>query len=177
MRALVPVDVQNDFINGALPVPGALVALPKINDLIALAMIERRRIFPTRCWHIATHPSFIPQGGRWPTHCVQNTWGAEPPPTLLLPDDAEVIWKAQEVEGLSGFDGTPFADVLRAYEVDELDVCGFAIDYCVRATVLDALRFGFKATLHLKACAGVDLDECRIALTDMQNAGAEIRYG
>jgi nicotinamidase/pyrazinamidase len=174
MKALLAVDVQNDFIDGALPVPLAALVLPKINNLIAAAMLERRRIFATRCWHIKEHPSFIPQGGRWPTHCVQREWGAEPPPTLLLPDDVQIVLKAQQREALSGFDGTRLEDLLRASDVDELDVCGFALDYCVRATVLDALALRFKVTLHLSACAGVDVDECRIALSEMQSAGAKI---
>jgi nicotinamidase/pyrazinamidase len=172
MKALVVVDAENDFVSGSLPVPGALVALPKINDLIAIAMIERRPVVATRCWHIEDHPSFE----RWGRHCVQNTWGAEPPPTLLLPDDAIVVHKAEVREALSAFDGTGLEDTLRARDVDELDVCGFALDICVRATVLDALRLRFRVTLHLKACAGVDLDECRIALDEMQGAGAVIRY-
>lgn len=181
--ALVIVDVQNDFCpGGALAVEGGDEIIPVLNRWIEAAQKNRAVIVASRDWHPPDHVSFKGQGGPWPIHCVQMTRGAELHPDLNLPPiDTWNIAKGSHPkrEQYSLFDGTDVADRLNEHGVQRLWVGGLALDVCVRATVLDALKAGFEvhlirsATRAVNASAG-DGDK---AIAEMREAGAIIEEG
>ena len=175
--ALLVVDVQNDFCpGGALAVNEGDQVVPVINRLLPRF---QTRVF-TRDWHPANHCSFSDdprmKDGSWPVHCVAGTEGAAFHPDLDVPQDARIVNKATTAgaEAYSGFDGTGLAHDLRDRGIDRVVVTGLATDYCVKNTVLDALKHGFETFVVADAIRGVDLppgsaDE---AVTAMREAGA-----
>lgn len=176
-QALIIVDLQNDFCpGGSLAVPDGDRIVPVVNELIERFSGAGLPIFATRDWHPEGHISFKAQGGLWPPHCVQNTTGVEFHPELRLPDSATIISKAdtRERDAYSGFDGTNLEALLKEAEVDQVVVCGLATDYCVKATVLDGLKAGFKVIVVEDAIRGVDVEpgDSRKALAEMKEAGA-----
>ncbi len=175
--ALLLVDVQNDFCpGGALAVPEGDAVVPVLNRWIEAATEGGVPVVATRDWHPPDHVSFEAQGGPWPPHCVQGTEGAAFHPDLALPDDAVVVSKATapEAEAYSGFEGTGLADILRALGVRRVFVGGLATDYCVKATVLDALREGFEVRLVEGGHRGIAADTSEAALDAMTGAGAVV---
>jgi len=149
-RALIIVDVQNDFLpGGMLAVPRGDEVIPILNRYIEEFERQKLPIFATRDWHPHNHCSFQTQGGPWPVHCVVSTKGAAFPPSLKLPTSAIVISKPStpEKETYSAFEGTNLEQQLREASVESLYVGGLATDYCVLNTVKDALLRGFKVTL------------------------------
>lgn len=159
--ALIVVDVQRDFCpGGALPVPEGDRVVPILNRYIQRFEAAGAPIYATRDWHSPNHTSFKPEGGPWPPHCVQNTRGAELHRDLRLPKGARIISKATDPgrEAYSGFDGTGLGEELRQGGVGRVFVGGLATDYCVKSTVLDALRLGFEAVLLEDAIRGVDVE-------------------
>jgi nicotinamidase-related amidase len=114
----------------------------------------------------------------WPAHCVRDTPGAAFHPALHLPPDPWVVSKGDHAgtEAYSGFQGTDLADHLREAGVRRVFVCGLATDYCVKATVLDALANGFDTVVIADACRGVDLPpgSADAALETMRQAGAAV---
>lgn len=180
--ALLIVDVQNDFCpGGALPVPDGDRVVPVLNGYIAAAAAQVSPVYASRDWHPPVTRHFQSYGGQWPPHCVQNTDGARFHKNLRLPASAIVISKGQDPDshGYSAFEGRTaqgrtFLSDLRERQVGHLYVGGLATDYCVKHSVLDALRFGFDVTVLGDAIAGVDLqpgDSAR-AIDDMRKAGA-----
>lgn len=182
--ALVVVDVQIDFCpGGALAVPKGDQVIPVLNGYIDLFERRGSPIFASRDWHPKESKHFLENGGIWPPHCVQESLGAQFHPGLMLPDDAIVISKgmANWDNGYSAMqgtteNGTPFPMLLRHMRLDRLYVGGLATDYCVKETVLDALREGFQVTLLADAVRGVELEagHCDMALTAMVEAGADM---
>jgi nicotinamidase/pyrazinamidase len=182
--ALVVVDVQRDFCpGGALAAQGGERILPALNRYLEQAVARGLMIYATRDWHPETTNHFQAFGGEWPTHCVQDTPGAEFHPGLHLPAGAIVVSKGMDPEhpGYSAFDGrTPdgnaFVDDLRARGIDQLLVSGIATDYCVKQTVLDARREGFAASVLLDAVTGIDAHPGDVAraLEEMSAAGATL---
>ncbi|TAL36720.1 MAG: bifunctional nicotinamidase/pyrazinamidase [Spirochaetes bacterium] len=178
-KALILVDIQNDFCpGGALAVSGGDAVLEPSNRLIERFLDDGMPVFLTRDWHPADHCSFKEQGGIWPPHCVAGTGGAEFHPGLNIPPGAAVISKAmeRETESYSGFGGTDLAQRLRKQDVDSVVVTGLATDYCVKNTVLDALREGFRVTVVREAVRAVDVnpgDGAR-AVGEMERAGAVV---
>lgn len=194
MKALILVDIQNDFLpGGALAVPDGDQIIPVVNRL--------QRLFPlvvaTQDWHPANHGSFavnhpghqvfaqidlhgLPQT-LWPVHCVQNTLGAELAVTLERERIARVFPKGTDpaVDSYSGlFDNghrksTGLGEWLRAQGVREVFVCGLATDYCVKFTALDAVQMGFQTHLIEDASRGVNLrpDDVQQAVEEMKRAG------
>ena len=176
--ALIIVDVQNDFCpDGALPVPEGDKVVPVLNLYIKRFKSLDLPIFATRDWHPSDHISFRSRGGPWPPHCVQNTWGAEFHKDLELPKDVFVISKAYEPdkEAYSGFQGTDLSNRLRAIGVKRLFIGGLATDYCVKNTVLDALKEGFEVYLLEDAVRGVDVQpsDSEKAIEEMIRRGAK----
>ena len=156
--ALVVVDVQNDFCpGGALPVPEGDTVVPVLNEYVKQFEAAGAPIIFTRDWHPPDHLSFKAQGGPWPPHCIQNTEGAKFHPALLIPVDAEIVSKAEtRDEAYSFFQGSDLADKLRK-RIHTLFVGGLATDYCVKETVLDALKHKFEVYLLTDASKGVDV--------------------
>ena len=173
--ALVIVDVQRDFLpGGALAVPEGDAVIPVLNRWIDAANAAGLPIVFTRDWHPADHVSFEAQGGPWPPHCVQDTPGAAFDERLHLPDDATVVSKATTAgaEAYSGFDTTDLAAMLRERGVERVLVGGLATDYCVRATVLDALDEGFEVRVIGEGVRGIAPDTVEAARAEMADAGA-----
>jgi len=180
--AVIVVDIQNDFCpGGALPVPEGDQVIPVINRWIDQAQRVGATIVLTRDWHPANHCSFQTEGGPWPVHCVQRTPGAEYHPDLRSPQVAIYVDKATDParENFSDFAGTALAEQLRRKGITRLFVGGLALDYCVRATVLEGLTEGFEVHLLLSATRAVDVKEGdgQRAIDQMRAAGALIEDG
>jgi nicotinamidase/pyrazinamidase len=177
-RALIVVDVQNDFCpGGSLAVEHGDEVVAPLNRLIEEFLERGDAVLKSRDWHPARTKHFADYGGTWPVHCVQHTRGAEFHPGLL--DDARihVVSKGMgDEDSYSAFDGTTLAEDLRRQGVKEVWVGGLATDYCVKNTVLDALRNGFRVKAVSDAMRAVNLqpgDDAR-AVAEMREAGAEI---
>ncbi|MBI5039325.1 MAG: nicotinamidase [Nitrospirae bacterium] len=158
--ALIVVDVQNDFCpGGSLPVPGGDRVVPVLNRYIRKFVEAGLPVYLTRDWHPGVHMSFKSQGGIWPVHCVQETDGARFHPELSIPSAAVVISKGTDPgkETYSGFQGTDLAHQLKQRQVGRLFVGGLATDYCVKSTVLDAIKEGFEVVFLSDASMGVDV--------------------
>jgi nicotinamidase/pyrazinamidase len=183
--ALIVVDVQNDFADpsGSLYVPEGDLVVPIANEEIGRALASRATVVRTQDWHPDVTPHFLKDGGIWPTHCVQETWGAELHPDLT-PAGETLRKGAGGEDGYSGFSvrdplsgdvrATRLEALLREHGVRRVVVCGIATDYCVVETVLDAHRLGFAVTVLGRAVRPVELqpgDGIR-ALARMQDAGA-----
>ncbi|HDN90838.1 MAG TPA: nicotinamidase [Candidatus Aenigmarchaeota archaeon] len=176
--ALIVVDVQNDFVVGSLAVPGALEIIPTINKYIEKFEKVGAPIFFTRDYHPPNHCSFLENGGKWPRHCVQGSFGAEFYKDLKIPKDVTVIAKGTDPtkEAYSGFDGTYLESELRSKGIKKVFVCGLATDYCVKATVLDALARGFETYLLEDASKAVNLmpEDGKKAILEMIEKGAKV---
>jgi nicotinamidase/pyrazinamidase len=173
--ALLIVDPQIDFCpGGALPVPGGDDIFPAVN--------RASRTLPltvaSRDWHPANHISFQDRDGPWPGHCQIGTPGAQFHPALDLSAIRQVFSKGSDPdkEAYSAFDGTGLAAWLRERHVGRLHVAGLATDYCVRATVLDALGEGFQVVVLEDAIGAVDVEpgDGERALAEMREAGATV---
>ena len=176
--ALIVVDVQRDFCpGGALPVPRGDEVIPVLNEYLERFRRAGAAIYATRDWHPPNHKSFREYGGEWPPHCIQGTEGAEFHPNLKLPGDALIISKATEPdkEAYSGFEGTNLKESLESRGVKRVFVGGLATDYCVKSTVLDALKYGFEVFLLVDAVRGVDLQpgDSERAIEEMVRRGAK----
>jgi nicotinamidase/pyrazinamidase len=166
--ALVVVDLQNDFADpsGSLSVRGGADIVPFVNGEIERALAAGAAVAYTQDWHPAHTPHFAQDGGIWPVHCVQETWGAQLHPDLSV--RGPVVRKGIHGEdGYSGFsmrnptDGIPVPTELDSTLAQggarRLVVCGLATDYCVKATALDGVRLGYETAVLLEAVRAVDL--------------------
>lgn len=174
--ALIIIDLQNDFLTGgSLAVPDGDAVIPVLNTWIRRFRNAGLPIFATRDWHPADHCSFRDQGGPWPPHCVAGTKGAEFTTELVLPPDVLVHSKATrpEKEAYSDFEDGEFGPRLREMDVGRLFVGGLATDYCVRATVLDGLKEGFRVVLLINAVRAVEVEpgDGEKAIGEMRQAG------
>jgi nicotinamidase/pyrazinamidase len=177
-HALLIIDTQNDFLpGGALAVPDGDRILPRVRELLESGGFDL--VVATRDWHPADHASFAEQGGPWPPHCVQGTEGAEI--SAELPRESiDVVVDAgyePQLEGYSGFEETPLAEVLRGRGIDTVTVVGLATDYCVKHTARDALAEGFEVIVDRAGVRGIDVEsgDSERALEELAGAGAEIR--
>ena len=176
------VDPQNDFFpGGALGVTDGDAIVAPINRL--LVRHAETSIYVTRDWHPQGTRHFQAKGGPWPPHCIQGSDGAAFHEAIELPETARIYQKGTDPDddgGYSAFDGealdtgNQLADDLRADGVDALIVAGLATDYCVRATVLDALEHGLGVFVLQDAIRPVNLkpDDGEKALREMREAGA-----
>ena len=188
-RALIVVDVQNDFCEGgSLPVSGgAQVAHdiaeilhhwsaqdPKAPDYAHVVATKDHHIDPGSHW--SDNPDFVDS---WPVHCKVGTDGEAFHPNLdPQPFDA-IFLKGEQQAAYSAFEGrtttgAALADWLQEHEVEEVDVCGLATDHCVRATALDAAAAGFTTSVLIDLCAGVAPDTTETALAEMRAVGVTV---
>ncbi len=184
--ALLLVDVQNDFADpaGSLAVNGAEVILSILNEEIAAARAAGAVVAYTQDWHPATTPHFAKDGGVWPVHCVGGTWGARLHPGLIADAGPCVRKGAGGEDGYSGFTmrdpltgaavPTELDGLLRGRGVRRVVVGGLATDYCVKATVLDALALGYETRVLVDAIRPVELvpGDGERALAEMERGGA-----
>jgi nicotinamidase/pyrazinamidase len=177
-RALIVVDVQNDFCpGGTLAVPHGDEVVGPLNEVIDEFLERGEPVYKSRDWHPPTTKHFADYGGVWPVHCVQNTKGAEFHPALRDDPRITVISKGLgDTDCYSAFDETDLLDQLRRQNVEEVVVGGLATDYCVKSTVLDALKNGFKVKALKHAMRAVDVQpgDGERAIEEMRDAGAEI---
>ncbi len=181
--ALLVVDVQVDFCpGGALAVPDGDQVLAPLNRYLGLFYEASTPVFASRDWHPPTSKHFRGNGGNWPPHCVQGTAGAAFHPRLRLPEGTILVSKGMAdwddgYSAMSGIteNGTPLAMLMRRMALDRLYVGGLATDYCVKETVLEALKEGFAVTLLTDAIRGVDVEpgDSHRAAKEMLEAGAE----
>ena len=181
-RALLVVDVQNDFCEGgSLAVAGGTAVAAAITAHLRTAGGEYAHVVATRDHHIdpghhfSDDPDYIDS---WPPHCVVGTDGAAFHPNLdPQPFDA-VFLKGEHEPAYSGFegvlsDGTDLTTWLRAHDVDEVDICGLATDYCVRLSALDATKAGFGTRVLTDYIAGVAPETSDAALKEIAAAGVQ----
>jgi len=177
-RALIVVDVQNDFCpGGALAVAAGDEVVVPLNKLIEEFLERGEPVFKSRDWHPEKTKHFSAHGGTWPVHCVQNTKGAEFHPQLIDDIHIRIVSKGMgDEDSYSAFDATDLALQLRRLGVEEVWVGGLATDYCVKNTVLDALKEGFQVKALEDAMRAVEVNagDADRALTEMREAGAEI---
>ncbi len=177
-QALLVVDVQNDFCpGGTLEVAHGDEVVEPLNRVIDEFLERGAPVYKSRDWHPPTTKHFANHGGTWPVHCVQNTKGAEFHPALRDDPRIKVISKGLgDTDCYSAFDETDLAAQLHAQNVEEVVVGGLATDYCVKTTVLDALKHGFKVKALKKAMRAVDVQpgDGDRAIEEMRAAGAEI---
>lgn len=184
--ALVVVDLQNDFADpsGSLSVAGGAEIVPLVNTEVGRAQDAGAGVYYTQDWHPASTPHFARDGGTWPVHCVQETWGAQLYPDLSV--KGPIVRKGNHGEdGYSGFtmryDGgspvpTELDQMIAHGGATRLVVCGLATDYCVKATALDGIRLGYETAVLLDAIRPVNLqpgDGTR-AIDEMEAAGVAI---
>ncbi|MGR8010284.1 nicotinamidase [Streptomyces hypolithicus] len=186
-RALIVVDVQNDFCEGgSLAVTGGAEVAAAITDLIGEAPAGYRHVVATRDHHVdpgdhfSASPDYVDS---WPVHCVAGTEGVgfHPnfAPAVASGAIAAVFDKGAYAAAYSGFEGADengvtLADWLRERGVTEVDVVGLATDHCVRATALDAAREGFTTQVLLDLTAGVSAATTERALEELRAAGVEL---
>lgn len=187
-RALIVVDVQNDFSpGGSLAVNGGDEVASRISRWIESGQERYAQVVATMDWHpppggpepfahFSDDPDYVTT---WPPHCVAGTAGAELHPNLRLPDGAVIVRKGQDAAAYSGFDGhddrhRSLAEVLRLCGVDAVDIVGLATDYCVKATAMDATANGLSVRVLSSMIAGVAPDSAQRALDQMCAAGVSI---
>jgi len=179
-RALIVVDVQNDFCEGgSLAVAGGTAVAAAITEHVRSAGYDH--VVATRDHHVdpghhfAEQPDFLET---WPAHCVVGTGGVELHANLDREALEAVFDKGEYAAAYSGFEGTadgvPLADWLRGHGVDAVDVVGIATDHCVRATALDAVGNGFATRVLLPLTAGVAEASTEAALEQLRAAGVEL---
>jgi nicotinamidase/pyrazinamidase len=183
VRALIIVDVQNDFCEGgSLAVPGGAFVAHSISERLATGGDGYGHVVATQDFHIdpgdhfSDHPDYVQT---WPPHCVAGTPGADFHPDLDTSRVEAVFRKGAHAAAYSGFEGaddsgTSLARWLRGHDVTELDIAGIATDHCVRATAEDGARAGFATRVLLGLTAGVAPDTTARALNEMLDAGAEL---
>jgi nicotinamidase/pyrazinamidase len=183
VRALMIVDVQNDFCEGgSLAVEGGAATAAAISEYLTAEGPSYAHIIASRDYHIdpGSHFSASPDfSSSWPPHCVAGSTGAQFHPDFHTSAVDAVFSKGAHEAAYSAFEGTddagaPLGTWLRDHGVDELDVVGIATDYCVRATALDAAKQGFATRVLLRFTAEVDPRTGREALDEMRAAGVEL---
>lgn len=178
-RALIIVDVQNDFCEGgSLPVSGGAAVAAGISLVLSRAADRWDHVVATKDWHIdpgahfSEHPDYL---DTWPAHCVVGSGGADFHPELATERIEAVFHKGEHKAAYSGFeghteDGETMAAWLRSRGVTEVELVGIATDHCVRATALDAKAEGFATTVLLDLTAGVAEGTTAAALEEFRTA-------
>ena len=185
-RALLIVDVQNDFTEGgALACSGGAEIATRISVFARAHRHDYELIVASRDWHNANdsnggHFSAEPDWiDTWPAHCVAGTTGADYHPNLDTSVITVHVKKGQGVPAYSAFEGVTesgetLTEVLAAHAITDLDLVGIATDHCVRATALDATQVGLGVTVKANLCVGVNAASSVAALSEVAGAGANI---
>lgn len=191
-RALLIIDVQNDFCEGgSLAVSGGAAVAERISKFLDEHRGEYSLIAASRDWHSAegtnsghfaeagTEPDFVTN---WPIHCVAETSGSDYHPNLKTEFIQEHILKGQGTNGYSIFegitlDGQPFEALLAERGIDFVDVVGIATDHCVRASALDAKKHGIDVRVITSLTAGVSTESTEAAIDEMVDAQIEVVPG
>tara|TARA_B100002049_G_scaffold224363_1_gene195608 strand:- start:204 stop:794 length:591 start_codon:yes stop_codon:yes gene_type:complete len=195
MKVLVIIDVQNDFlINGSLEVPDGNDVIEPINEIIKNYAL----VVATKDWHPLDHVSFVSnhQGKKigdvvkvnnldqilWPVHCVQESRGSDFPTTLNIKAINKIIYKGtnSQIDSYSGFHdngkirSTGLSDYLKAKNITSIDYVGLVTEYCVKFTVFDSIKEGFRSRVILKGIKGINLEESNKALKEMRSKGIDL---
>jgi len=195
MKALVIIDVQNDFLlNGSLEVPSGNEVIQPINEIIKNYAL----VVATKDWHPLNHVSFVSNHpGKnigdvvkvnnidqilWPEHCVQESRGSDFPKTLNFKVINKIIYKGTnaQIDSYSGFHdngkirSTGLSNYLKAKNVTLIDYVGLVTEYCVKFTVFDSIEEGFKTRVILKGIQGINLEESNKALKEMKSRGVDL---
>lgn len=191
LKALIIVDLQNDFLpGGALGIKEGDTIIPFINQL----QTQFDLVLATKDWHPENHISFgkagetkIIQGKKqelWPPHCIQGSFGSEFSSRLDTKKIAKIFFKGSDpnIDSYSAFfdnahlRSTGLGEYLKEQNVKEISIVGLATDFCVKYSVLDALNWGFDVFVYLKGCKGIELKEGEIerAKEEMRQAGAHL---
>lgn len=187
-RALIIVDVQNDFCEGgSLAVAGGASVAAAISEHLKGHGADYAAVVGTQDWHIDPGPHFAAEPDwleTWPEHCVAGSPGAQVHHALDTSGVQAWFTKGERAAAYSGFEGSTavppgddrieLAQWLAGREVDAVDVVGIATDHCVRATALDAVRAGFATRVLLNLTAGVAAGTTAAALDQLREAGAEL---
>ncbi|EMI5489165.1 bifunctional nicotinamidase/pyrazinamidase [Providencia stuartii] len=198
--ALLLVDLQNDFCTGgALAVADSDIVIQTANKAIELCQKQNIPIIASQDWHPANHLSFASNSGTqvgdigklngiaqvwWPDHCVQGEYGAEFHPELNRDAIVEVFTKGEnpQVDSYSAFfdndkiSQTRLHTWLQQQQITQLFIMGIATDYCVKFTVMDALKLGYNVDVLIDGCRGVNLSamDSELALAEMSQKGATL---
>ena len=195
MKALIIIDVQNDFlINGSLEVSRGNDVIEPINEIVKNYAL----VVATKDWHPSDHVSFVSNhpGKKigdvvkvnnidqilWPEHCVQESSGSDFPTALNFKAINKIIYKGtnSQIDSYSGFHDnskiyfTGLSDYLKANKVTLIDYVGLVTEYCVKFTVIDSIEEGFKSRVILKGIKGINLKESNKALKEMKSKGIDL---
>ena len=195
MKAIVIIDVQNDFlVNGSLEVPNGNDVIEPINEIINNYSL----VVATKDWHPLDHVSFFSNhlGKKigdvvkvnnldqilWPVHCVQESRGSDFPKTLNIKAINKIIYKGtnSQIDSYSGFHdngkirSTGLSDYLKAKNITSIDYVGLVTEYCVKFTVFDSIKEGFRSRVILKGIKGINLEESNKALKEMRSKGIDL---
>ena len=192
MKALVIVDLQNDFLpGGALEVPEGDMIVEKINDILD----NYDLIIATKDWHPKDHISFASKHKNkdvgdvinyeginqilWPDHCIQKSPGSDFPKNFDSSKIKKIIYKGQNsnIDSYSAFydndkdASTGLTDFLRIKKVEKIDFVGLATEYCVKFTALDSVSEGFYTRVITKCTKGLNEYDCKLAFDEMRDKG------
>ena len=195
MKALIIIDVQNDFLKGgSLEVPNGNDVIEPINEIINNYSI----VVATKDWHPLDHVSFASnhKGKKigdvikinnleqmlWPVHCVQNSEGSDFPFNLNIKAINKIIYKGtnSKIDSYSGFydngkiRSTGLSNYLKTKNVTSIDYVGLVTEYCVKFTVFDSIEEGFKSRIILKGIKGINLKESNKTLKEMESKGIDL---
>lgn len=191
-RALIIVDVQNDFCEGgSLAVSGGAAVASRLTDYVARHGLDYGAVVTTQDWHIepgehfSDTPDFVDS---WPRHCVAGTSGAGFHPNLDVSGVDAMFRKGQYAAAYSGFEGhlaqagdtqgssddsPSLGEWLSRHGVTDVDVAGIATDYCVKQTALDAVRAGYRTNVLTEFCAGI-AEDLEPTFKDLEAAGVHL---